>query len=400
LNSLWLQLVGLGASPLLARALSIASGTAAILVAGLLGARRAPLLGLVTALLFAISPALVTMGSEARGYASMSLALLLAILLVDRWLAGEARERVGMRLAYCFFFGAFSQLTMFFGFCAVASWVFFVLWKRDGFRTALAASLKLFLPSIIALGLVVAIILGAAAAHKGFKFGAYEPFDMLQYLHGVSEMFEYTIGFPIASVWWFALIPALVVLAHGWGVRRMAFHRLAIIGFPLMLALLQAGNVGYPRYYLIAGIALLILVAEMLWCGLVASGWKKAAAALMLLAIVAASLFLDVDLAINRRGDPGAAIRAMQARAPAGTRVVLNRDTGLAVLEVAAANARYPLEITLDDCPSARFLFIDRYKGARDRPRLDRCGHRYAPVLAAHARGLSGTHWTLYERQP
>src|SRR3954471_19649405 len=40
LNSLWMQLVGFDAPPLLARALSIVTGTAAILVAALIGARR------------------------------------------------------------------------------------------------------------------------------------------------------------------------------------------------------------------------------------------------------------------------------------------------------------------------------------------------------------------------
>src|SRR6478735_8707503 len=46
LNSLWLQLVGPGADPLLARAPAILAGTACILVAGLIGWRRGVLAGL------------------------------------------------------------------------------------------------------------------------------------------------------------------------------------------------------------------------------------------------------------------------------------------------------------------------------------------------------------------
>src|SRR5512142_1486457 len=68
LNSLWLQLLGLGAPPALARALSIAAGTAAIIIAGMIGRRRSVTIGLVAAALFAVSPALVTLGAEARGY--------------------------------------------------------------------------------------------------------------------------------------------------------------------------------------------------------------------------------------------------------------------------------------------------------------------------------------------
>lgn len=397
LNSLWLLLVGFDAPPQFARALSIVTGTAAILIAWAIGARRSPVLGLITALLFAISPALVTLGSEARGYAPMTLALLTAILLVDRWLAGEAERSPALALAITFFLGAFSQLTMFFAFCAVSGWVFFTLWKRDGFRPALANSLKLFLPSGLALGLVVAIILGAAAARTGFKFGRYDPYDTVELLHGVSEMVQYTVGLPVVSIWWFA---ALVVLAPSAGVSRIVFHRLAIIAFPLVLALLRAGNVAHPRYHLLVGVALLILVAELLWLGFRAGGWKRWLAGAMLAAIVAASLALDLDLAINRRGDVGAAIRAMQVRVPQGARLLLDRETGIATLEAAAASAHYPLEVQLADCAAARFFMADRFKGEEPPARIALCGAVYAPIAHARAHGMSGTHWTLYERQP
>lgn len=400
LNSLWLLLVGFDAPPLLARTLSIVTGTAAILVAWAICARRSAALGLITALLFAISPALVTFGSEARGYAPMTLALLTAILLIDRWLAGEAARSPALALAIAFFLGAFSQLTMFFAFCALAGWVFFALWKRDGFRPALADSFRLFLPSAIALGLVVAIIVGAAAARTGFKFGRYDPYDTLELLHGVSELVQYTLGFPIVSVWWFALVPALVVLAPSAGVSRIAFHRLAILAFPLGLALLRAGNVAHPRYYLLVGIALLLLIAELVWLGWRAGGWKRWLAAAALAAITLASLACDIDLAINRRGDPGAAIHAMQARAPQGTRLLLDRETGIGTLEAAAASAHYPLTVQLEDCTAARFFLADRFRGEEPPARIALCGATYAPIAAARAHGMSGTHWTLYERQP
>lgn len=400
LNSLWLLLVGFDAPPPFSRALSIVTGTAAILVAGCIGARRGFALGLITALLFAISPALVTFGSEARGYAPMSLALLTAILLVDRWLAGEAERSPALALAITFFLGAFAQLTMFFAFCAIAGWVFFTLWKRESFKAAVARTIRLFLPSGVALGLVVAIVLGAAAARTGFKFGRYDPYDTLELLHGVSEMVQYSLGLPIVSTWWFAAILGLVVLAPSAGVSRIAFHRLAILAFPLMLALLRSGNVAHPRYYLLVGIALLILVAEFLWLGFRAGGWKRWLAGAALAAITVASLALDLDLAINRRGDVAVAIRAMQARAPQGTRLLLDRETGIATLEAAAASAHYPLKVQLADCTAARFFIADRFKGEEPPARIVLCAAAYAPIAHARAHGMSGTHWTLYERQP
>ncbi|ATY31326.1 hypothetical protein [Sphingomonas psychrotolerans] len=400
LNSLWMQLVGFDAPPLLARALSIVTGTLAIFVAALIGARRSPSLGLITASLFAISPILVTLGSEARGYAPMSLALLSAILLVDRWLAGEAERSPALALAICFFLGAFSQLIMVFGFCAIAGWMFFALWKRESLKTALVGTTRLFLPSAIALGLVGATILGAAAAHTGFNFGRYDTYSTMELLHGVSEMVQYTLGFPVVSIWCFAPIPALVILAPSAGVSRIGFHRLAILAFPLALVLLRSGNVAHPRYYLLVGIALLILIAEFVWLGWRAGGWKRWLAGAALAAITAASLACDMDLAINRRGDVGAAIRAMQTRAPQGTVLLLDREPGIATLEAAAASAHYPLKVQLADCTAAPFFFADRFKGEEPPGAIALCGARFTPIAAARAHGMSGTHWTLYQRQP
>ena len=178
LNSLWLQLVGFGAPPIVARALSIVTGTIAIAVAGLIGGAARAGAGLVTALLFAISPMMVTLGSEARGYAPMSLAFLVAILLVDRALAGTPTERTPFRWRLCAFLGAFSQLTIIFGWVALVGWVFFALWRRRGAeavdrRARCGCSGR----RCVALGIVVGIVLGAAhAAGTGFQFGRYEPF--------------------------------------------------------------------------------------------------------------------------------------------------------------------------------------------------------------------------------
>lgn len=401
LNSLWLQLLGLGAPPALARALSIAAGTAAIIVAGMIGRRRSATIGLVAAALFAVSPALVTLGAEARGYAPMALALLVAILLTDRWLAGESERSPATALALCFFLGALSQLTIVFGFCALAGWVFLVLWKRSTLTQAVSGSLRLLLPSKIALLIVIAIVFGAAAASKtGFQFGRYDPFDAMRYLHAIAEMLSYTFGFPVASLWSLLAVPVALLLAHRLGVSRMAFHCLAILGFPLALAILHIGNTGYPRYYLVAALALLLLAAETIGLAFARGGWRRWSAALAFAAIIVASHGIDTRLIRNQRGDPAAAIREMAARAPTGTRVILDRPTGFAILKVAAAENRYPLAILENRCGPARFLFLDRVTGEAFPAASIRCGRRYAPIAAAQAYGLSGSHWTLYELQP
>src|SRR3954469_7519393 len=56
LYSLWLQAIGMNASPLLARLPAIAAGTLCVPLAALVVARRSARAGIVAAILFAISP--------------------------------------------------------------------------------------------------------------------------------------------------------------------------------------------------------------------------------------------------------------------------------------------------------------------------------------------------------
>jgi hypothetical protein len=401
LNSLWLQLVGLGADPLLARAPAILTGTAAIYVAGRIAWRRGVLFGLVSAALFAVSPILVTLGSEARGYAPMALAFLIAVGLADRWLAGEAERSPATALALCFFLGALSQLTIVFGFCALAGWIFFALWHRQGVAEAVKASIALLWPSIVALALVLAIVAGAAAANPtGFQFGRYDPFAWLPFLHALILAFGSSLGWPVMTLWWLVLVPALVLVAPGMGARRTAFSRLAILAFPLALALLHAGNTGFPRYYLIACLALLLMLGEMLALALAGGGWRRWLAGAALATILAGGLIENFHITRARRGDPGGALRAMAAREPRGTRVILDRPTGKAILEVAAAEQHYPLDIVEKPCGPARFLFLDRPDGEAFPAASRRCGRLYRRIAAAQSRGLSGSNWTLYEARP
>lgn len=187
LNSLWLQTVGIPAPTWLMRLLSVVTGTLAVPVAAAIARPRGAMSALVTALLFAVSPILVTMGSEARGYAPMALLLLVAILFVDRALTGDVRYHRPQTLALCFALGVLARLTMVFGVVALVGW----------------------------------------ADPAWFPFGYYEPFRWLLFLHAIVEMVGFTIGFPIVTI----LLPiaalALLVLAPRLGGRRVDCHRLA-----------------------------------------------------------------------------------------------------------------------------------------------------------------------------
>ncbi|MBA2918471.1 hypothetical protein GON01_05725 [Sphingomonas sp. MAH-20] len=399
LNSLWLQWVGLGAPPLVARALSIATGTLAIVVAGLIGARRGPLVGIVTALLFALSPVLVSLGSEARGYAPMTLLLLIAAWYIDRYLSGDESANRPVTLAICFFLGALSQLTMAFAACALAGWLLLVLWRRKGLRTAAAETARLIGPALLALALALAIVFAPVLiGGTEFRFGSRQPFTLLLFLHGLIDLLGYTVGATVISFWLPAGAAILVVLARSLGTPRLAFYWLAVIAFPLTVAALHMMNVGHPRYYLLVAVALLLLLGEAVAAMVRAGGWKAVAGAGALLLFSGASTAANLELVRYKRGDPGGAIRALAARAPAGARVMIDRETGLALMQVAAAEAGYPVAITTA-CPAAPFVFADWFNGEKASPAtIARCGKSYRAIAAAASRGLAGQNWTLYER--
>lgn len=402
LNSLWLQLVGPGAEPMVARALSIVCGTAAIWVAWAIGRRRSVWVGLIGALLFAVSPILVTLGSEARGYAPMTLAFLVAVLIADRWLAGETARRPAFALSLCFLLGALAQLTMVIGFCAIAGWLFLALRKRSDLLQAARDAALLLLPSALVLAAVIAIVFGAAVVSEtGWQLGDYSPFAWTKYFDAIATLTRFTLGVPAALAWIAIFVPLLALLAPRLGVWRASLYLLLVLAFPLLLAVIQPGNVGHSRYLLVVGVAALLLIVETAWLGIEAEGWRRWLAAGTLAGITLGSLVQDVDLIRNQRGDPGAAIRALAARAPQGTTVIIHRPAALAVLQVAAQRDGYRLDIIENRrCAQAPFLFID-YLGNEVPPEAPtRCGQRYSRIAGGRTTGFSGTHWALYARAP
>ncbi|MEN6450401.1 MAG: hypothetical protein ABFC96_07920, partial [Thermoguttaceae bacterium] len=86
LNSLWLQLTGPAASPVLCRLLSLAAGIGTVALAALIGRRRDTATAVLAMLLVGFSYVLVLYSSEARGYAGAVFFAFLSFLLLDRYL--------------------------------------------------------------------------------------------------------------------------------------------------------------------------------------------------------------------------------------------------------------------------------------------------------------------------
>lgn len=399
LNTLWLQLVGLDAQPILQRALSIATGTIAIPIAALIGARQGRGPAFCAALLFAVSPLLVTYGAEARGYAPMVLALLVTVLLVARWLDDTEARIPAIPVGLAVLLGMFSQLTMAFGLVALALWVCWALFRRQPRQQALRNALRILLPVLIPAGAALALVFGAAhAAGTGLRIGNYEPFNLGGLTNGVGAMLLAAFGGPIA------LLAALILIAppdrpgdRAGPARDRLFFLFALL-IPLGVAILQIGNSGAPRYHLLSGVGALMLVAVHTGPRLApghALRWPVTAA---LTLVVIASLITDWRIMGNRRADPGLALDAIVARAPAGSDAAVDRERASAVLRAASASRHYALTLAEGPCPATRFLFIDR-DGTEPFPSpAVRCGARYHLIAEGHPTGLSGTHWKLYER--
>jgi len=397
LNSFWLQFVGWGGPPLLGRALSIASGTAAIVLAGLIGARRGLTAATITATLFALSPILVTYGSEARGYAPMALALLAAFWIVDRELFGAPLRHAAQWLGGITLFGMLAHVSMLFGVAALSGWVLIEHGRRMPARPALLATMRLMGRAILAAGAVLLLILlGSLASPEGWRMGSLTAFSWPAFVDAVAHMLAFTVGWPIP-----AGLPLLALLLLPLALRRAGpladrrpFFLIAILGLPLLVALFRPDNSAYPRYYLLVAIALLILLGDLLAALTVR---RNRAGPVVAGLLMTGCLVIDAGIIASRRGDPGQAVDAMIRRAPGGAAVMIDTGRDSAVLESAAASRVYQL-LAVDSCVPARFVYLAN-NGTEALPGVAlRCGAAFRPIASGQVYGLSGMDWQLYER--
>lgn len=390
LNSLWLELVGLDTRPLLQRAFSIFTGTAAIPVVALLARRRSAFAAMIAALLFALSPILVTYGSEARGYAPMLLAFLTMALLIDRWLDRADTAPPAVALAILTLLGLLAQLTMIFGLAALGVWTAIVVHRRDA--ALLPTLARLWLVPAIAAALSLALIFVPAWLHGGMAFGSVEPFTLPSWIAGFGQALDYTFGDALALIGAFAV---MVLVTDRPTKRLVLLATAAILVTPLAVLLVQPPNAGGGRLYLVASAGALLLITAQIDHAL-ALGQRRLATIVLALVVITMAVFTGRTIA-DHRADPAQALAAIAARAPAGGDAAVERPRSDAILIAAAASARYPLQIR-QACPAARFLFIER-DGTEPFPAAPtHCNAAYREIAGDTVQTLSGTQWKLYER--
>lgn len=397
LNTIWLQLTGMGAPSPVMRGLSIISGTASIWIAAMIGARRDGWTAVATAALFALSPILVLYGSEARGYAPMLLCLLASILLVLDALDAPEMPFPANALAGLAALGTLAHLMMAPALLVVTAWVLLIFMRRVGFRPALSASLARMGPALFATGLVVAVIIGSAhMLAGGMTVGSVTPFSSALFTHAMGELISLTGGIGYyggVSLAGWGILFLLVLLAR----RAKVFFLLLLIAMPLAVILVQPVNSQFSRYYLLSAIGILMLAGDSVGA-LLARGpvWRGVGVALLAAFAVTATLQIIQMHAVGR-GHPDRPVALLKAAFPKGATILLDHHRAQAVLAVSARQANYAVTLVAGQCKPADALFIERERNSPRATHITRCNQSWRAIGHDDTIGPSGQNWSLYE---
>ena len=401
LYSLWLQAIGLNASPMLARLPAIIAGTLCVPLAALVVARRSAWAGAVAAVLFAVSPTMVNFGSEARGYSLMLLAALGFLWLAAR--AVEVREERGARwwLGLIALLGMLSHMTMAAPLGLIGLWVYLERRASLGPAKAMRDSIRLMAPAFVATASVVVFVFAVAAASPtGMQLGGYLPFAWRHFFAALNDMTGWTIGLNLVLDWVAPLLLAAAALWIGlrppqWLAGRARLYAILILGVPLGAALVQSGNSGFARYYLASAIGLLLLASEWIAHGLTKRPAVRAAAAATLAVLTFVGLWRDAELIKLQRGLPDGAVALMAERSPHGANVALEPKRLEGALSVAAAHDRYPIRIA-KGCAQADFVFAAQRRWEPTPVAIDHCGIPMHALGSSVTSSLTGEAWVLY----
>ncbi|HEX3676445.1 MAG TPA: glycosyltransferase family 39 protein [Sphingomicrobium sp.] len=401
LNSLWLQAIGPGASPLLARVPAIAAGTLCILVAASLCRRCSRKAGMVAALLFAVAPTFVAFGSEARGYAMMLLAALLMFLLVAVVLEGRPARGARWWLAALAVFGMFSHLTMAAPVAIVTTWLYLERRTTLGPRLALFGTFRLMGPALAAtIGVILFVFVAATMSPTGMRVGGIEPFSSELFVAALDDLALWSAGFRSSLPW---LVPlgagaaALLVMVRppDWAGPRTRLYAMLVLTVPIGLAMLRASNSGYARYYLMSGVGLLLMMSEWIARGLEGRPAVRAAAGLLIVTLMGASLWRDSLLVRADRGRPEIPVRDMASLSPSGASVAFAEPRLKAVVAVAAERIGYRARFA-GGCAPADFLLAAQSRRSHWAASVQRCGIEMDAIDSSVAIPLGGDSWVLY----
>lgn len=327
LNSLWLYLVGQSAAAWLDRLPAVLLGTATVVAAGRLGWRTSPAAGVVAALVAALSYPLVNYGSEARGYAGLILACVVALDAFERAMASleapgadrEAVRRGSWTMAAAIGLGTLSHLTTA-ALVPVLGLTAAIRLSRAGRtpRQALDGAYGLLRPSLLALVPAAAAVASGILVQGSVTFGGITPFAPERFAAGFGGLLAALTGWPAGAP---LLVVAVVLggLALAWarglippGSAGLLAVALGVLPGAMFAA--RLANTEFPRYFLVSGVVLLAVAAEILGRCWDRGGWARAACAVLVAAFCIGQFRPLASLLRDGRGGYGAAVTTMLAQ--------------------------------------------------------------------------------------
>lgn len=396
LNTLWMMVGGVEASPLLHRALAVTSGLGLVglAAAGPLRGSRAE--GAVTAILLAGSHFAVHYGSEARGYGPAMLFAAVSFCALDRFL--ETR-RPGWALAFSATaaLGILSHLTFVLVLAGALAWGAFELVRRGGARIAgwVLLGLPVALLAILWLVDIRRLVIGGGPP---YELGAV-----------VRELFRTMLGLPRGPL---ELLGLAFVAAAGYELASMArerdaraiFFAVALLLAPGALLLLRRPDYLAPRYFAVLVPLFLILVGAAL-ARLARLGRGGTAAVAVALAVFLAGNAVQIaSLLRDGRGRYREAVALMLASS-AGRTVTVGSDNdfrnGVVLGDQAsrlgaASRIVYVDGAGLASRPPEWFLLHDFAERPAAAQLIGVAGRPYGLVAVFPYGGLSGWSWLVY----
>ena len=420
LNSLWLKLVGAGASPLLARAPAMLFGVLSIPVAARLGARVSPVAAIATAAFIAIDFTFVQFGSEARGYAGLILGTLVALDALETRLRDDSDSSSLAALALAVAFGTFSHLTMIEASGALCVMAAVRLMLAEGPRGAWLVRL---VPIVLAVAVgsspalaCLVISLMSGPLHIGIQ----TPFSMSTFADGLGQLVRATLGFwdmplsqPVAAALLSFLGLGIVVTMPLLPAPRRVLPAVGLLGLPFLHVALHLPNQNYARFDLAVGICLALYASEA-W----ARAWSARTPVRALALALAVAFVAGQALQLSRffaegRGAFSYATALMTQQRP--TRLaVLPRSAGqetAAVMRWYAKRAGRTADVSLTPdaslCTTTADWLVSTHRpdgeaDIDDASRLSTtpCADRFVPMWQFRAYGLSGTTWSILRHRP
>jgi hypothetical protein len=307
LNSLWLYFAWpLSQDATWLRLPSILAGTLAVPIMARLGARHGPIAAIAAATLTAFSFFQLTYSVQARGYATATLALLIAYGELER---GLDAPRSGARwtLALASGIGFFSHLAMgpviaLLGMISVAETVR----RRRNAILALSETFALFWPTALAMAPTAAFLVAGYRNMGGFTIGSLAPFAASRTIAGIVNLEMATFGLDPSSLPQaaFALValPLLVLAGIFYFARpeRRIGYLAMLFALPAGALLLRVPNTHSPRYFFAASAFLLLLAAESFGALWRFGDWRRAVAVAALAATLAGDAFAFVRLEVGK----------------------------------------------------------------------------------------------------